>query len=326
MSRSFTAAIVGLGQVGQGYDYESKDSSLILTHASAFALHTGFRLVAGVDVDQTNRERFAAKFGINVFEDCTALKRDINHVDVVSIAVPTDLHLDVFKKVLELRPLVICCEKPIAATLSDAYEMATMASDAQCALVVNYTRRFNPQIQHLRGLIRDGAIGKIYKGFGWYTKGIVHCGSHFIDLLIDFLGKPDDVKILAKGRRWEGRDPEPDILLTFDEAIIYLLSGREESFSMGEIELIGTKGRFTFRDGDPLRLYRAHTDPIFSGYYCLGLPDIFDSMSEKSMYFTAQNIYDYLTKGVRPLSDALTATATLGVVESIMRKIEGAYE
>jgi predicted dehydrogenase len=322
MNKRFTSAIVGLGQVGQGYDYVSPGSSCILTHASAFKSHPGFHLVAGVDIDPVNRERFTAKFDIETFETCAELKTRFGHVDVVSIAVPTNSHFAVFQQILELKPSVIFCEKPIASTVAEACEMENMAQKARCAVAVNYTRRFFPQICATKRLVYGGAIGQIYKGVGWYTKGIVHCGSHFIDLLMDFLGKPNDIQILMKGRMWDGIDPEPDILLRFGDTDIFLFSGREESFSMGEMELIGTEGRFVFRDGEPIRLYRTYADPVYSGYHCLGLPEIFDIGSELSMSFPLINIFEYLTSDIQLLSNANTAIETLRVIETIKEKVE----
>jgi len=326
MSRIFTAAIAGLGQVGQGYDYENTDSSLILTHASAYTAHPGFQLIAGIDVGFDSRQTFASKFGINVFENINALRKDMSHVDIISIAVPTHLHFEVFKQALALEPLVILCEKPIAITLTEAHEMECMARNARCMIAVNYTRRFNPHLNSVKKMLNDGAIGRIYKGSGWYTKGIVHCGSHFVDLLIDFLGQPQDIRVLNKGRMWDGKDPEPDISLRFGDIVVYLLSGREECFSMGEIELFGTRGRFAFRDGEPMRLSIAYDDPVYSGYRCLGIPEEFGTKAELSMYFTVDNIYEHLTTGAPLLSDADTAIETMRVVESIMKKVEALYE
>ena len=53
----FTAAVVGLGQVGQGYDYNSPDDSVILTHSTALKFHPRFESIGGVDQDPVQRER-----------------------------------------------------------------------------------------------------------------------------------------------------------------------------------------------------------------------------------------------------------------------------
>ena len=95
---------------------------------------------------------------------------------------------------------------------------------------------------------------------------------------------------------------------------------------MGEIELFGTRGRFAFRDGEPMRLSIAYDDPVYSGYRCLGIPEEFGTKAELSMYFTVDNIYEHLTTGAPLLSDADTAIETMRVVESIMKKVEALYE
>lgn len=320
----FTAAVIGLGQVGQGYDYYSRGS--ILTHASAYQAHPGFQLVAGADGDPLSRMKFSEKYAMEAFEDCSSLKGSFPHVDIVSIAVPTTGHFAVFKEVMELTPRVVFCEKPIAGTVEEACEMKRLAREANCAVAVNYTRRFLPQICLARQSILDGGIGEVYKGIGWYTKGIVHCGSHFIDLLMDFMGIPDEINVLEKGRMWQGQDPEPDIELKFGCAKIFLLSGREECFSMGEIELVGTEGRFIYRDGESLRVYQKQEDPMYPGHQSLRKPQLLNVAWERSMSFPVVNIYESLTNGSPLLSNDDTAIETLRVLETIKEKVELAYE
>ena len=68
----YSAAIIGLGQVGQGYDYTSNDESVILTHASALKYHNGFDLIlAGENRDPAN------------IESCRARIRDLSGEDLV---------------------------------------------------------------------------------------------------------------------------------------------------------------------------------------------------------------------------------------------------
>ena len=56
--QKLAAVVLGLGQIGQGYDYDHPDDSLILTHATGFAYHEAYELVAAVDPDPFQRERF----------------------------------------------------------------------------------------------------------------------------------------------------------------------------------------------------------------------------------------------------------------------------
>ena len=68
-----TAAIIGLGQVGQGYDYENLDSSIQLTHATALKYHNEFDLIAAVDSSKHQRSRYSKKFSTPVFSNLDSL-------------------------------------------------------------------------------------------------------------------------------------------------------------------------------------------------------------------------------------------------------------
>src|SRR5664279_298267 len=109
--KSCSAAVIGLGSIGQGYDYDSE--GLILTHARAFARHPGFELLAGVDPDANQRERFERQYHL-----------------------PTSPDAAIFAQILAARPKAVLCEKPLAQTLADAQGMVAAAAAAGCALAV----------------------------------------------------------------------------------------------------------------------------------------------------------------------------------------------
>ena len=47
--------MVGLGQIGMGYDYKLNDEKYILTHCQTINIHPDFELVGGVDISNENR-------------------------------------------------------------------------------------------------------------------------------------------------------------------------------------------------------------------------------------------------------------------------------
>ncbi len=113
----FSAAVIGLGRIGQGYDYDRPDRNHVLTHANAFKNHPGFQLIAGVDPVLAQRERFEKKFARPAYPDLRTLFSKENP-QVLSIAVPTALHFQIFKEVIEHAPTAIICEKPLAACIA----------------------------------------------------------------------------------------------------------------------------------------------------------------------------------------------------------------
>lgn len=323
--RRFSAAILGLGQIGQGYDYEAADDSLILTHANAYRFHEGFELVAAADPDPEKRQRFARKFGLPAYGDLDSLISG-HRPEVFSICVPTAQHFQVFQEIIPCRPAAVLCEKPIAFTMSEAQEMVRLAKAYQVALLINYIRRFEPGGAALKEAIQQREFGDIFKGVAWYSKGIIHNGSHYLDFLRFLLGEVTGLQVLEKGREWLRHDPEPDICLHFGDIPIYFLAAREECFSAGGIELLGTGGQIHYRDGGGcIEIRRVQADPTFPGYKILqSEPSRIPNDMKRYQWHVLDHLYRHLTGKTALNGDGKSATETLAVIQKILniRKME----
>ncbi len=319
------AAVVGLGQIGQGYDYDMSDSGAVLTHARAYAAHEGYLLVAGVDIDAGQRDRFTERFGQPAYSD-TASMMERHHPDVISICVPMEQHLAVFRQVIPFGPRAVLCEKPMTGVLSEAEEMLRLAEASHCVVAVNYIRRFEPGVLALKKALQQGDAGEIEKGVCWYSKGIVNNGSHFIDLLRFLLGDVTEVLILDRGRDLAAGDPEPDVRLRFGTTPVYLLAAREECFSVGRIELMGTLAHVLYDDfGSTIRVRKAEGDPLFPGYRVLG-PKSEEIATDLDRYqwHVVDHLYRHVTAGGPLQSDGRSAVETLAIIEKIRQSFEEA--
>jgi len=317
---SYSAAVIGLGQIGQGYDYNCDDSSFISTHASGYLHHKSFALVGGADLDANRRQEFQKKYNKPTFADVHELMVE-TEPDVVSIAVPTHYHSDVFNEIIAHSPVAVVCEKPIADSLTEAEEMVTRARDRNCALVINYTRRFEPGANELKKKIRDGFFGEIYKGTVWYSKGLMNNGAHFIDLLMYFFGGASEIKLINKGRYWEGTDPEPGFSIQFGEVEVIFLAGRQECFEINRLELIGTNGRIEYGKGR-IEYQLIKPDPVFSGYKILD--DKKNKIATDSMryqLYVFEHLAQHLNDNLPLNSNGDTAIETLNVVEQIKERL-----
>jgi predicted dehydrogenase len=317
--RRFSAAILGLGQIGQGYDYDASDDGLILTHASAYRHHAGFDLVAGVDPDSEQRERFVRKFGLPAYPNLESLISG-HRPEVFSLCVPTAQHFQVFQEIIPCGPAAVLCEKPIAFGLSEAQEMVRLAEAHQVALLVNYIRRFEPGGAALRDVIQRRELGDIYKGVAWYSKGIIHSGSHYIDFLRFLLGEVTGLQVLEKGREWQGHDPEPDVCLSFGTIPVYFLAAREECFSASSIELMGTGGHIHYRDaGARIEVRSMQPDPTYPGYTILNPePQRIPNDMKRYQWYVLDHLYSHLTGKTALNGDGKSATETLAVIQKII--------
>jgi len=321
--RVFSAVVVGLGQIGQGYDYHVPDGSRILTHAAAFAHHPGFVLLGGVDKDPEQRRRFTEKYHLPAYPDLASLWSE-NEPDVYALAVPTSQHVQLWQALIRHRPLAVLCEKPMTDSLAAGCKMVSDAEAHQCTLAVNYIRRCEPGVQTLRAEIQNGKFGEIFKGMIWYSKGLRNSGSHFIDLLRFLLGEVAEVYVMGTGRLWEGSDPEPDVCLYFGETPVYLLAGRAEHYSIAEMELLGTKGEITYGGGGRYIVMRGTiSDPDFPGYTTLDRNEIIVSNQlYRYQWFVQDHLYRHLDAGDPLYIDGQNALRTLEVIERIIRKVK----
>jgi predicted dehydrogenase len=114
-------------------------------------------------------EQIAKKYGIpktyTVFEEI--VKRD--DIDVISLAVPNNLHYPMTMKALEAGKHVIC-EKPLAMTINEAEEMIKKAKEKNRVHMTVFNWRFVPSIMRMKELVEDGEVGSIFHVyFSWLS-------------------------------------------------------------------------------------------------------------------------------------------------------------
>ena len=260
--------LIGLGSVGMGYDFNTKDSRVISTHARAFANHVDFELAGGVDPNADTSEKFQQRYGGWAGTDIAEALQTVNP-DVVVIASPTQYHAEAVQMALRYaKPKLILCEKPLSYSLEDARTMVTSSREAGCLLYVNYLRRVEPGVQEVKHRIQSGAIAAPLKGVLWYTKGLLHNGSHFSNLLEFWLGPVEKFSVINTGRRFGQDDFEPDVQVRFSSGDVTFLAACEEHFSHHEIQLIGPNGRLYYAQGGGEILWqdvtRDHDFPEFT--------------------------------------------------------------
>lgn len=132
------AGVVGVGHMGQ-------------YHARVYAELWDVDLYGVADLDPERAAAVAEQYGTRGLSDHRDL---IGHVDVVSVAVPTEQHFAVAADLLEAGVAVLV-EKPIAPTLEEARELFAIARRADAVLHVGHVERFNGAVQELRKIVQD---------------------------------------------------------------------------------------------------------------------------------------------------------------------------
>lgn len=312
--------IIGLGQIGMGYDLNLDSNKFVYTHARALTLHPAFEVVAGVDNFEKHRKLFEKHYELPAY---TSIKEALEeqNPNVVVIATPTENHYLAITEVLaNSSPKVIICEKPLAYNLFEANQIVDMCEKAGVKLFVNYMRRAEPGCIEIKSRIETGVISGPIKAVAWYSKGLLHNGSHLFNLLEFWLGPFVQGNVIVLGRTCDIHDVEPDIHVEFERGSAIFLSAWEESFSQCTIELLSPSGRLMYEKGGEIINWQSkHASPNLDGYFELSsIPELI----ETGMLACQFHVLNQLSLVMEDLPCSLsTGKESLKTLESIFQII-----
>jgi len=158
------AGVIGVGYLGK-------------FHAEKYASLPEVELVGVADVDLARAEEVASKTGSKPFKDYQDL---LDKIDVASIVVPTTLHYEVAKNVLE-RSIHCLLEKPITTTVNEADELIELAEKNSCILQIGHLERFNPAIKFLEENVQKPLFIEAHRLAGFKPRAID------VDVVLDLM-------------------------------------------------------------------------------------------------------------------------------------------
>ena len=169
-------AVVGVGHLGQH-------------HARLLAAMADVELVGVVDTKPGRAAEIAAKHGGEAFTGCADI---LDRVDAVSIAVPTESHLEVALPFIE-RGVAVLVEKPIAASVTDADRLIEAARRRGVLLAAGHTERFNPASAAALPLVANPRFVEVHR------LGAFPDRSLDIDVIFDLMIHDLDLLLAAVG-------------------------------------------------------------------------------------------------------------------------------
>jgi len=315
--------IIGLGQIGIGYDLAKSSEHYVLSHARAFQQHPSFELVGGVDPIIGRRRVFEKHYSCQSFHDIESAMEAF-HPEIVVVSTPTAMHGQTIKTILKSeRPSVILCEKPLAHDLKEAREVIDQCVKSKCDLYVNYMRYSEPGVTEIKQRLDDGRIGHPVKGVVWYSKGLFNSGSHFISLLQYLLGKVTATQIYSPGRLWDDLDPEPDYSISFLRGSVNFFAVRAEDFFHNTLELIAPNGRLRYEQAGARIIWQSTTKNVFyADYTSLDTSeDIISSDFSRIQWHVANQLASQLQGQTAYLCSGADAYGTLETLVQIKEKL-----
>jgi hypothetical protein len=208
MKKPFTVALIGCGKIGWKYD----DVFLVpgnFSHAAAIAANPCFRLAAVCDSDAASAGECGARYRAGSVFSSVAETMESGPFDVIVIASPPGTHLGMLKAVISAPPKVVVLEKPLASNLHEAREVLALGGASASKVVLNYSRRFSPEITS--GLAKFA--GQECRFSGTYSGGLVSNGTHWFDMLQMAGFRTSEVRGIPPLARLPGEDFQVDVVL-----------------------------------------------------------------------------------------------------------------
>ncbi|MDD5286880.1 MAG: Gfo/Idh/MocA family oxidoreductase [Desulfuromonadaceae bacterium] len=309
MKKVYSVLIIGAGKIGAFFD--TPENSELLTHAHAFSSHPSFKLTGFVDTDSRQAERASKIWGGEAFP-AIADAFSLHAVDVAVVAAPDALHFPLLKELADYPLELVFAEKPLAKTVYEAEEIIALYKKRGIRLAVNYSRRFVPEFSALASEIASGVFGGYIAGSGYYGKGIIHNGTHMIDLLRFLLG---EIKVAdLSGSIYDHFEDDPTCssrLDIFGGSPFFMQGISCKLYTIFELDLFFERKRVRIVDsGFKIEKYDIRNSDIFAGYRYLQPGHTIETSLGNAMKHAVDQIYSCLIYETSPIStgsDALTA-------------------
>ena len=218
-----SARRTGIGCIGSGFIMAD-------CHLVAYQ-EAGFNTVAIAARDVDRARAVAAKRGVKKTYDTYQALLDDPSVEVVDIAVPPDVQLDVVREVVKHKQIRgVLAQKPLGVDYAQAKQIVDLCRSAGVTLAVNQNMRFDQSIRACKDLLNRNVLGEAVLATidmraiphwmpwqqrqGWVTLRIM--SIHHLDTFRFFFGDP--VRIFASTR------PDPRTRFPHEDGIaLYIL-------------------------------------------------------------------------------------------------------
>ncbi|MEM9952808.1 MAG: Gfo/Idh/MocA family oxidoreductase [Chloroflexota bacterium] len=187
---------IGIGVIGMGWMGQVHSRSYGLVPQRFPDANVQPRFVICSDNVLDRAEKAQQMLG---FESSTTTWQDViahPEVDVVNIATPNHLHLEIVQAAADAGKHIFC-EKPIGRTPEETAQVAKIARDAGVLTFVGFNYRWTPLILHAKKIIDEGKLGEIqqFRGrfFSMYGSNPLGLSSWRFDFDISGYGVLGDI-------------------------------------------------------------------------------------------------------------------------------------
>lgn len=339
--RRYIAAIIGTGRIGFSLGFDKKREQPA-SHTMALLKNKRINLIAAADKNEENLaawKNYAKKRKslALTFSSSDELYKNVTCLDIITVAVNEENHLEECLKAIAQKPKLVILEKPVALNLEEANKILEASEKSKVPVMVNHERRFSkdyllakeliPKIGEIQSVCAEldsglRIYGEEFEKDGAYS--LIHDGTHLVDivrfLLSDYL---KDTKLENPVVTGIFKD-EKNIVRNFTASyaaekipeIQIKMSGRSKFFEF-KVEILGTLGKIVVGNGIH-EFYLREESKLYSGFYSLTRQKI--KFPKKTEYFSGmvQNAVDFLDgKSANLQSPLKDAIEDLRILEEI---------
>jgi len=152
------------------------------------------RLVGIVDPDTQRADAIAREFSCKAFGSVDQMLMTHSEVQAASVAVPTILHLEVARALME-SGVDVLIEKPLAPTLREADELIRLAREHKRVAQVGHLERFNPAVRATLPLITRPMFFEVHRLSVFSPRAldvdvVLDLMIHDLDVVLTFVKSP----------------------------------------------------------------------------------------------------------------------------------------
>ncbi len=199
----YIAAIVGTGRIGFTLGFDKKREQPA-SHTMALLDNKRIKLIAAADTNEENLENWrkyvkshgGQKDFTLTFTTSKELYENVTCLDIITVAVNEDNHLEECIKAIEYKPKLVILEKPVALNSEEAEKIHAKAQECGVPVMVNHERRFAKDYLSVVNMMKQigdiqSVVGELDSGLRIYgeefekdgTYSLLHDGTHLIDII-----------------------------------------------------------------------------------------------------------------------------------------------
>jgi len=311
MADKVRVAVVGSGYFGR-------------FHADHYARNPRAELVAVVDTDEERARAVAAEFGAEAAFDYRSI---VGRVDAASVAVPTPLHYEVARDLIEAG-INVLVEKPLTESVESGRMLADLAEARKAVLQVGHIERFSSAYHTLAGIIANPLYFESYRIAPWKNRGvevdvILDLMIHDIDMIIGLVDSPvaqvDAVGTPVLGKRIDLANAR----ITFESGCIANVTASRVSYKTERRMRVFARNQYLSCDLGEGRIsgYRLRGDPMTDGLAAIAM-EKYEIEKQDSLANEIDAFLDCVITGCKPLVDGRAGCEALRVATMINDSIE----